>query len=161
MHYLHAEMRRKDVTLQLLWQEYKQAYPDGYEYTQFCEHYRRSKQKLDLVLRHEHRAGEKIFTDWAGQTVPIVDRYTGEITFGSIFVAVLGASNYTYVEAFPSKILTNWIMAHIHAFEFINGSPEIVVHDNLKTGVNRVPMWFWPNRQLFKRKPAWLLSFYI
>lgn len=137
MHYLHAEMRRKGVTLQLLWNEYKQAHPDGYEYTQFCEHYRRSKQKLDFVLRHEHRAGEKIFTDWAGPTVPIVDRYTGEAAFASIFVAVLGASNYTYVEAFPSKILANWIMAHIHAFEFINGSPEIIVHDNLKSGVTK------------------------
>jgi len=137
MHYLHTEMRRKGVTLLLLWNEYKQAHPDGYEYSQFCEHYRRSKQKLGLVLRQEHRAGEKMFTDWAGQTVPIVNRYTGEITFASIFVAVLGASNYTYAEAFPSQTLTHWIMAHIHAFEFSSGCPEIVVPDNPKTGVKK------------------------
>ncbi|MDP3051358.1 MAG: IS21 family transposase [Eubacteriales bacterium] len=137
MRHLHTEMRRKGVTLQLLWTEYKQAHSDGYEYTQFCEHYRRSQRKLDLVLRQEHRAGEKVFTDWAGQTIPIVNRHTGEITFAGIFVAVLGASNYTYVEAFPSQILAHWIMAHIHTFEFFNGSPAIVVNDNLKTGVTK------------------------
>lgn len=135
MNYLHTEMRRKGVTLQLLWHEYKSTHPDGYQYTQFCEHYRRSLQKLDLTLRQEHRAGEKLFVDWAGPTIPIVDRHTGEITQASIFVAVLGASSYTYVEAFPSKILANWIRAHIHAFEFFGGAPEIVVVDNLKTGV--------------------------
>jgi transposase len=137
MHYLHTEMRKKGVTLLLLWHEYKQTHPDGYEYTQFCEHYRRSKQKLGLVLRQEHRAGEKMFTDWAGQTVPIVNRETGEITFASIFVAVLRASNYTYAEAFPSRIFAHWITAHIHAFEFFNGSPEIMVDDNLKTWVTK------------------------
>jgi transposase len=135
MSYLHTEMRKKGVTLQLLWHEYKEAHPDGYQYTQFCAHYRRSLQKLDLTLRQEHRAGEKMFADWAGQTTPIVNRHTGEITTASIFVAVLGASNYTYVEAFPSKILANWITAHIHAFEYFNGVAEIVVVDNLKTGV--------------------------
>ena len=137
MSYLYTEMSRKGVTLQLLWHEYKQAYPDGYGYTQFCEYYRRGRKKLGLILRQEHRAGEKAFTDWAGQTVPIVDRDTGEITFASIFVAVLGASNYTYAEAFHSKILAHWIMAHIHSFEFFQGSPEVVVDDNLKTGVTK------------------------
>lgn len=137
MNYLHTEMCRKSVTLQLLWHEYKQAHPDGYQYTQFCEHYRRGRKRLDLCLRQEHRAGEKVFVDWAGQTVPIADRHTGDITFASIFTAVLGASNYTYAQAFPSQILVHWITAHIHAFEFFNGCPEIVVPDNLKTGVKK------------------------
>jgi transposase len=137
MHYLHIEMRRKSVTLQLLWDEYKQVHPDGYEYSQFCEHYRRHKQKLDLALRQEHRAGEKMFADWAGQTVPVVDRHTGEVIFAGIFVAVLGASNYTYAEAFPSQILAHLIMGNIHALEFFNGCPEILVNDNMKTAVTK------------------------
>lgn len=135
MNYLHTEMRRKGMTLQLLWYEYKEAYEEGYQYTQFCEYYRRSQEKLDLSLRKEHRAGERMFVDWAGPVVAIVDRNTGEVTFASIFVAVLGASSYTYVEAFLSKVLANWILAHIHTFEYFEGVPEIVVEDNLKTGV--------------------------
>lgn len=137
MHYLHSEMCRKGVTLLLLWHEYKQVHPDGYQYTQFCEHYRRGRKKLDLCLRQEHRAGEKTFVDWAGYTIPIVDRYTGEVAAASIFVAVLGASNYTYAEAFPSQTLVHWITAHIHAFEFFGGTTEIVVPDNPKTAVKK------------------------
>ncbi len=137
IHYLHTEMCRKGVTLQLLWHEYKQAHPDGYQYTQFCEHYRRGRKKLDLCLRQEHRVGEKTFVDWAGHTIPIVDRYTGEITAASIFVAVLGASNYTYAEAFPSQALVHWITAHIHTFEFFGGTSKIVVPDNPKTAVTK------------------------
>lgn len=135
MNYLHTEMRRKGMTLQLLWYEYKVACEDGYQYTQFCEYYRRSQEKLDLSLRKEYRAGERVFVDWAGPEVPIVNRDTGEITFASIFVAVLGASSLTFVEAFLSKVQANWILAHIHAFEYFGGVPEIVVEDNLKTGV--------------------------
>lgn len=135
MNYLHTEMRRKGVTLQLLWYEYKKACEDGYQYTQFCEYYRRSQEKLDLSLRKEYRAGERVFVDWAGPEVPIVDRGTGEVAFASIFVAVLGASSLTFVEAFPSRVQANWILAHIHAFEYFGGVPEIVVEDNLKTGV--------------------------
>lgn len=135
MTYLHTEMRKKGVTLQLLWQEYKEAHPEGYQYTQFCEYYRQGRRKLGLVLRQEHRAGEKMFVDWAGPTVPIVDPRTGEIARASIFVAVLGASNYTYVEATLDKTLPNWIVANIHAFEAFGGAPEIVVVDNHKAGV--------------------------
>jgi len=137
MNYLHTEMRRKGVTLQRLWCEYKESYADGYQYTQFCEYYRRSQEKLDISLRKEHRAGERMFVDWAGPAVSLVDRNTGEVTFASIFVAVLGASSLTYVEAFLSKALANWILAHIHAFEYFGGVPEIVVEDNLKTGVTK------------------------
>ena len=101
--YVHRELRAKSVTLQLLWQEYKQVHPDGYQYSQFCDLYNRWRGKLDVVLRQNHRAGEKMFVDYAGQTVQIVDPKTGEMRQASIFVAVLGASNYTYAEATESQ----------------------------------------------------------
>jgi transposase len=133
---MHQELQsRKHVTLQLLWTEYKETYPHGYQYSQFCELYRRWAKKLDLVLRQTHRAGEKLFVDYAGQTVPIIDRRTGEVSQASVFVAVLGASNYTYAEATLSEDLASWIGAHVRGLEFIGGCPEIVVPDNLKTGV--------------------------
>ncbi len=103
--YVHRELRGKSVTLQLLWQEYKQVHADGYQYSQFCDLYNRWRGKLDVVLRQNHRAGEKMFVDYAGQTVEIVDPKTGEMRQASIFVAVLGASNYTYAEATESQNL--------------------------------------------------------
>lgn len=127
--------RRTHVTLQLLWVEYKEAHPDGLQYSQFCELYRRWVGTLDRALRQEHRAGEKAFVDWAGQTVPVVDRATGEIRQAQLFVGVLGASNFTYAEAFWSQDLPDWITAHVHLFEFISGVPELLVPDNLRTGV--------------------------
>src|SRR5512147_1493638 len=96
---VHQELRRPGVTLWLLWQEYKTGYPEGYQYTWFCRQYRAWAAKTEVVMRQTHRAGETVFVDYAGQTVPIVDRHTGEIRAAVIFVAVLGASNYTYVEA--------------------------------------------------------------
>jgi transposase len=102
---IHRELRKKGVTLQLLWLEYKERYPDGYQYTQFCEYYNRWEKTLEISLRQEHRAGEKMFIDFAGQRVPIQDPETGEISDAEIFVAVLGASNYTYAEALPSQSL--------------------------------------------------------
>jgi len=118
MEYLYRELKRKSVTIQLLWYEYKQANPDGYQYSQFCNLYRKWVKKLDLTLRQEHRAGEKLFIDYAGQTVSIVDPKTGEITEAQIFLAALGASNYTFVEASLSQDLPSWIKSHVHAFEF-------------------------------------------
>jgi transposase len=135
MEYLYQELKRKSVTIQLLWYEYKQANPDGYQYSQFCNLYRQWVKKLDLTLRQEHRAGEKLFIDYAGQTVSIVDPKTGEITEAQIFLAALGASNYTFVEASLSQDLPSWIKSHVHAFEFFGGVAEILVPDNLKTGV--------------------------
>ena len=135
MGYLYRELKRKSVTMQLLWYEYKQANPDGYQYSQFCNLYRQWVKKLDLTLRQEHRAGEKLFIDYAGQTVSIVDPKTGEITEAQIFLAALGASNYTFVEASLSQDLPSWIKSHVHAFEFFGGVAEILVPDNLKTGV--------------------------
>jgi len=135
MEYLFQELKRKGVTLLLLWYEYKQAHPEGYQYSQFCSLYRQWATKLDVTLRQEHRAGEKLFIDYAGQTVPLVDQSTGEITEAQIFVATLGASSYTYAEATAAQDLHSWITSHIHAFEFFGGVPEILVPDNLKAGV--------------------------
>jgi transposase len=135
MEYLFQEMKRKRVTLQLLWYEYKQANPHGYQYSQFCNLYRQWVKKLDVTLRQEHRAGEKLFIDYAGQTVSIVDPKTGEIKEAQIFIATLGASNYTYAEATLSQDLPSWIKSHVRAFEFFNGVAEILVPDNTKVGV--------------------------
>lgn len=136
MEWIHRELRRKGVTLQLLWTEYKQAHPDGYQYSQFCDRYHRWGDKLDLVLRQTHRAGEKLFLDYVGQTMPVVDPKTGEIQQAQIFVAVLGASNYTYAEAMWTQELGSWIGAHCRAFEFLGGAPAVLVPDNLKAGVS-------------------------
>lgn len=135
MPYIHRELRRKGVTLQLLWEEYKRQYPDGLQYSQFCEHYRQWAGKLDVVLRQPHRAGERMDVDFAGQTIPIVDRKAGLAHPAQIFIAVLTASNYTYAEATWSQDRHAWITAHCHAFEFFGGVPETIVSDNLKSGV--------------------------
>ena len=134
---VHHELRRKGVTLQLLWLEYKERFPDGYQYTQFCRYYRTWQGRLDLVMRQEHHAGEKLFVDFSGMTIPIVDPGTGEVWQAELFVAVLGASNYTYAEALPSQELPHWISAHVHAFTFLGGCPRIVVPDNLRSGVSQ------------------------
>ena len=135
---VHREMKarkRSGVTLQLLWLEYKENHPDGLQYSQFCERYRRWRGRLDLVLRQEHRAGEKVFVDYAGQTVPVVDRATGEVRQAEIFVGVLGASNYTYAEASWSQELPEWIGAHVHMYEYFGGAAALTIPDNLRSGV--------------------------
>ena len=135
---IHDELRcNKHVTLQLLWQEHKLSSPDGYSYSRFCELYQQWLARLDLVLRQEHRAGEKLFVDYAGATVPIIDSETGEVQDAAIFVAVLGASNYTYAEATWNQGLLSWIGSHIRALEFFQGCPALVVPDNLKNAVTR------------------------
>ena len=115
--------------------EYKDTHPEGYQYSQFCEYYRRWNATLDLVLRQEYRVGEKMFVDFAGKTIPIVNPQTGEIRAAEIFVGVLGASNYTYAEACESQELPFWIKAHINAFEYYGGVCQIIIQDNLKSGV--------------------------
>jgi len=134
---VHRELHRKGVTLQLLWFEYKERHPDGYQYTQFVERYRRWARKLDVVMRQEHRAGERLFVDYPGATIPITDPETGEISPAELFVAVLGASSYTFAEATASQALPDWIGSHVHAFEFFGGAPAIIVPDNLRSGVTR------------------------
>ncbi len=135
---VHRELRRKGVTLALLWHEYKAAHPEGFQYSWFCKQYRAWAGKLDVVMRQEHRAGEKLFVDYAGQAVEVVDRRTGEIRQAQIFVAVLGASNYTYAEATWTQQLPDWIGSHVRAFEFLGGTSEVVVPDNLRSGVSKV-----------------------
>ena len=137
MEYLYREMKKKGVTLQLLWYEYKQDNPDGYQHSQFCHLYRQWVNKLDVTLRQQHRAGEKLFIDYAGQTVPIIDPATGQIHEAQIFIAALGASNYTFAEATLGQDLPSWISSHVHAFEFFGGVPYILVPDNLKAGVTK------------------------
>jgi len=137
MEYLHRELSRKGVTLQLLWYEYKQANPDGYQYSQFCHLYRQWEKKLDVTLRQQHRAGEKLFIDYAGQSVPIIDPASGEITQAQIFIAALGASSYTFAEASAGQDLASWIRSHVHALEFFGGVPQILVPDNIKAGVSK------------------------
>lgn len=134
---VHRELRKKSVTLQLLWEEYKEIHPDGYQITQFYELYRRFRQTLEPSLRQSHRAGEKMFVDYAGQTVPVVDRNTGEVRDAQIFVAVLGASNATFAEATWDQSLPSWIGSHTRAFSFFGGVTRIVVPDNPLAGVSK------------------------
>lgn len=132
---VHKELRRKGVTLMLLWQEYKAAHPDGYQYSRFCQVYRDWEGRIDAVLRQNHLAGDKLFVDYAGVTVDIVDKSTGEIRTAQIFVATLGYSNYTYCEATWSQKGEDWIGSHVRALQFIGGVPAAIVPDNLKSGV--------------------------
>jgi transposase len=133
--HIHTELRKKSVTLRLLWFEYRDTYPNGYGYSQFCVLYRRWAKSLKPSMRLCHQGGEKLFVDYAGQTVPVIDPDTGEIRQAQIFVAVLGASNYTYAEAQWSQDLPNWIGGHVRAFSYFGGAPEILIPDNLKVGV--------------------------
>ncbi len=119
----------------LLWSEYSQANSQGYGYSRFCDLYRAWAKTLDVVMRQSHKAGEKMFVDYAGMTMGVVDRKTGEVKQAQIFVAVLGASSYTYVEATWTQELPNWIASHVRAFEFFGGTSELLIPDNLKSGV--------------------------
>jgi transposase len=140
---IHKELKGPNVTLQLLWEEYKQEHPDGYSYSRFSELYGEWSRRLDLVLRQDHRAGEKMFVDHAGQTVAVIDRLTGESRDAYVFVAVLGASNYTYAGATWTRGLRDWISSHVRAFEFFQGCTRLVVPDNWKSGVKQ-PCYYEP-----------------
>ena len=136
--HIQQELREhKHTTLQLLWEEYRATQPEGYSYSRFCSLYACWKHQQNVVMRQEHRPGEKLFVDWAGDKVPLHDRENGALQEASLFLAVLGASNYTYAEACGNEQLGSWIGAHLHAFEFFQALPQLVVPDNLKTGVNR------------------------
>ena len=134
---IHQELKRKGMTLMLLWHEYKAQHPQGYQYSQFCHLYRQWRDKLDPVMRQDHRAGEKLFVDYSGMTVPITNPGSGTTCEAQIFIACMGASNYTYAEATLSQNLLDWIDSHVRAFEFLGGVPELVIPDNLKSGVNK------------------------
>jgi len=134
---LHAELKRPGVTRMLLWQEYKATQPDGWQYSEFCEQYRRWLGKQDAVLRQVHPPGDKLFVDYAGQTVPITDRLTGLVREAQIFVAVLGASNYAFAEATWTQTLPDWLGSHVRALNFFGGVAAAIVPDNLKSGVHK------------------------
>lgn len=135
---LHQELKHKEMTRQLLWEEYTQQYPNHcYSYSQFCDRYRHWCQRQKRSMRQTHKAGEKLFVDYCGPTVPVIDGHTGELREAQIFVAVLGASNYTYAEATWTQGLPDWLGSHVRAFEFFGGVPSIVVPDNLRSGVHK------------------------
>ena len=133
---LHREMKRKHVTLSILWDEYIEAHPEGYRYSRFCELYRSWEGKISVTMRQAHLGGDKLFVDYAGDTASVViDRLTGEIRKAQIFVAVLGASSFTYAEATWTQSLADWIGAHARAFEAIGGVTRLLVPDNTKTAI--------------------------
>lgn len=135
---MHAELQNhKHLTLQLVWEEYRLTHPEGYRYSRFCELYQRWRQQQEVVLRQDHRPGEKLFVDYAGDTIAVHDPAGGDTRHAQLFVAVLGASSYTFAEATWTQSLPDWIGSHIRAFDFLEGVPEIVVPDNLKSGVTK------------------------
>lgn len=135
---LQQELKRKDMTKQLLWEEYTQQYPNRcYSYSQFCDRYRQWWGQQKRSMRQTHRAGEKCFVDYCGPTVPILCASTGEVRQAQVFVAVLGASNYTYAEATLSQSLPDWLGSHVRMLAYFGGSTEIIVPDNLRSGVSR------------------------
>lgn len=133
---IHQALKVKGVTLQLLWAEYVAVHgKHAYRYSQFCHHYRQWRRRQKRSLRQHHRAGDKLFIDYAGPTVPIIDQRTGEIAGAQVFVAVLGASSYTYAEATWTQALPDWISSHQRALRFFGGVPKLLVPDNLKAAV--------------------------
>lgn len=134
---IHNELKRKGVTRQLLWEEYIQQNPDGYRRTQFFHLYGKWKKRLNPSMRQTHKAGEKMFVDYSGQTIAVTDPKSGDLVQAEVFVAVLGASNYTYAEASSGQDLSNWINSHVKAMAFFEGVPAITVPDNLKSGVTK------------------------
>jgi transposase len=133
--WVHTELRRKGVTLQLLHLEYLEQNPGGYRYSQFCEHYGRWAKRQRRSMRQVHRAGEKMFVDYAGQKPHYIEPLTGEVIEVELFLAVLGASNLTFAEATRTQQVPEWIASHVRAFEYVGGVPEAVVCDQLKSGV--------------------------
>src|SRR5690242_10780726 len=132
---IHAELRRPDVTLLLLWEEYRAGQPEGYGDSRFCDLYAAWRGRLSPTMRQSHPLGERLFVDYAGQTVEVVDAVTGEVRAAHIFVAALGASNLTYAEARWTQGLADWLGCHVNTFAFLGGVARQVVCDNLKAGV--------------------------
>ena len=135
--HVHRELRRKGVTLSLLWEEYRADHTEGYGYSRFCELYTRWEGKLSPVMRQRHPAGERLFVDYAGHTIDVIDPMTGEVRTAQLFVAALGASSYTFAEATWTQSLPDWIASHVRAFGFLGGVTAQIVSDNLKAGVTK------------------------
>lgn len=134
---VHAELRKKGMTLMLLWREYRDHQPDGVGYSRFCEHYQRYVKQISPVMRQTHKAGEKTFVDYAGMTVPWIEPATGEIHEAQVFVGSLGASQFTFVDVTASQTLPDWINSHIRMWSYFGGVSRVVVPDNLKSGVTK------------------------
>jgi len=135
--WVHSELRRKGVTLLLLWREYRDVHANGLGYTQFCGRYRDYIKQISPVMRQIYKAGEKTFVDYAGMTVPWLEITTGEIHEAQIFVGCLGASQFTFIEATATQQLPDWIGSHVRMWSYFGGVSEIVVPDNLKSGVTK------------------------
>ncbi|MBC8191014.1 MAG: IS21 family transposase [FCB group bacterium] len=132
---MHKELKRKHVTRQLLWEEYREQYADGYSYTQYCELYNQWKNNIIISMRQDHKAGEKMFIDYSGLTMEIIDQLTGEISKAQIYVACLGASGYTFTKAYKSQDKQDFAQGTVDALNYFGGSTDIAVPDNLKSAV--------------------------
>ena len=138
---LARELKRAGVNMMILWEEYRATQPDGYGYSRFCDLLRGFERRLTPVMRQHHVAGDKVFVDYSGKRIGIVNPVTGEIREAEIFVAVLGASNLTYAEATWTQKLPDWTGAHVRMFRFFGGTPRLLVPDNLKSGVNKASFY--------------------
>lgn len=134
---IHRELKRPGVTLQLLWEEHRAQHPNGYGYSRFCDLYRAFTKRLSPTMRQHHVAGERLFVDYAGTTMEVVDGLTGEVLTAQLFVAVLGASNYTYAEATWTQTLPDWLGSHTRAYAFFGGVPATTMSDNLRSGITK------------------------
>ncbi|NJO53571.1 MAG: IS21 family transposase [Bacteroidales bacterium] len=134
---LACELKKPGVTLMILWEEYRGAVPDGYGYSRFCDLFRAFERRLTPTMRQDHVAGDKVFVDYSGKKLPIVDPVTGEVREAELFVAVLGASGFTFAEATWTQSLPDWIGSHVRMFRAYGGVPRLVVPDNLKSAVNK------------------------
>ena len=138
---LARELKRPGVNLTVLWEEYREAHPQGYGYSRFCDLFREFERHLSPVMRQHHVAGDKVFVDYSGKKIAIADPETGVVRAAEIFVAVLGASSFTYAEATWSQALPDWIGAHVRLFRFLGGVPRLVVPDNLKSAVHKASFY--------------------
>lgn len=135
------EMSRKGVTLLLLWHEYREIHPDGLSYPTYTQHYRAYRRLQGIVMRQDHKAGEKLFVDYSGLTMPITDPVTGAVAQAQVFIGVLGCSKYTYLEATASQTIPDWIGSHVRMFEYFGAVPQILVPDNLKSAVSKAHLY--------------------
>jgi transposase len=138
---LVGELKRPGVNLLVLWEEYRATHPDGYAYSRFCQLFREFERRLSPTMRQQHVAGHKVFVDYSGKQVPIIDRATGEVRMAEIFVAVLGASSLTYAEATWTQTLPDWIGAHVRMFRYFGAAPRLLVPDNLKSAIHKASFY--------------------
>jgi transposase len=141
---IHRELKRPGVTLQLLWQEYREQHPGGYAYSRFCDFHRAWEKRVSPTMRQTHIAGERMFVDYSGTKLQVIDSTTGEVLTAELFVAVLGASNFTYAEATWAQSLPDWIGSHIRVFRYFGGVTAMIVSDNLKSGITKA-CFYEPN----------------